>query len=131
MTHFDAPLNRGITLTLEQTTWWYAQDGYPVRVVDMELEYLTNLLAFLRRRAAHLQTRARYHRAHVAAARGTPPSFRRELDAVAPLDWLNDRPLIHALEERRRRLTSVDGEVVSTAADLPPATQPRLAGGKP
>lgn len=122
-----APPNPGITHTLEQETWWYARDGMPVRVADMDPAYLVNLLAFLRRRASWLWWHRRwvdeYGAVHAPRERGlvvapgaalAPDA--RERDA---LDWLNARPLVRALEAALRRATAVDGEVVATLGGVP------------
>lgn len=101
-------------LTLEQVEWWYDADGYPQRVVELETEHLANLLPYLRRRATQLRDHRRWWETYVSVGPEAPSRApaSRELDARGALDWLNDRPLVRALEAELRRRGAVDGEVL-------------------
>lgn len=104
---------RSIVDVLDQDEWWYAADGFPVRVDNMDIGYLRNLVTYLERHATHLRDRALWWETYNLTDEDEAiRRWRHEVDARSSLDWLNDRPLLRALRARLRRLSSVDGEVV-------------------
>ncbi len=112
--------------TLEQEEWWFGRDGQPHRVAEMNQEYRLTLLAFLRRRADDLRRQRLWYELYgIDTAPSTRARWVRELATRTALDWLNDRPLVRALERAVARHDALDGEVV--AADDAPRGVPHLA----
>lgn len=103
---------------LEQTEFWYGQDRFPYRIESMEQSHRVNVLAFVRRRAEQIAV-ARLWREFVTME-GAPDEVLAEWSCQLepdPLDWLNSRPLVRALEAavaayEMRSGDVVDGEVV-------------------
>jgi hypothetical protein len=122
------PTNPGLVPTLEQTTWWFGQDGRPYQVADMDVEHLRNLLAYLRRHASRLRDHRRwwesYHTTESEDALRARQS--RELADRSDADWLRDRPLVRALEAELRRRDAVDAEVVDVSEVALPETRPSV-----
>lgn len=107
--------------TLEQDEWWYAQDGMPVRVADMEHAYVMNLLAFLRRGAVRLYRHALWRELQQIDREDIHSIRVREWGRQLPEDpaaWLERRPLVRVLEHRLRLFGSVDGDVVTVMGEL-------------
>lgn len=98
---------------LEQEEMWYGQDGYPYRLSEMEQSHRYNVLRFLRRRAEHLYDRKDWLE---FKRMGNAPddvfeSFMRERErsiGCDPLEWLNSRPLVLALERHIRLHESIN-----------------------
>jgi len=114
--------------TLEQDEWWYAQDGLPVRLADMELEYLENLLAYLRRGADRLWR----HRLWAELSplfvrlgygrRDAAQLIAETLDRWSyslpepPEAWLERRPLVARLQHLILEYGTLEGELVPEPA---------------
>lgn len=122
------PVNPGVDALLEQTERWFGTDGYPYLVATMETEHVRNLLAFLRRRAPGLLQRRHWFETYVSGFDEAQllDRWSRELDAGSALDWLNQRPLVRALEAELRRRDSVDGEVLRPLGDVDPVQRDRV-----
>jgi hypothetical protein len=109
---------------LEQTEFWFGQDRRPYRIEDMEQSHRVNVLAFLRRRVDSLAT-SRLWREFVEmedAPDDVLKQWSNQLES-SPLDWLNSRPLVRALEAAVaahdiRSGDVVDGEVVPPRAEI-------------
>ncbi len=112
----------GITETLAQDEWWYAQDGLPVHLDDMELEYLENLLAYLRRGAGRLRRHAlwREYLAAMKAGHGSEATLRRWERALEddPTAWLERRPLVARLRHLIAVYGALDAEAVAEPAEV-------------
>lgn len=109
-----------IVETLEQEEMWYGQDGFPYRVAEMELSHVTNVLAFLRRRADDLLARRRWYESVMERRYGKcddgcwhPTGIE---DSAAA--WLERRPLVKALKYELVLRDTVDGEVVDVKGEL-------------
>lgn len=102
--------------TLEQDEWWYAQDGLPVRLADMELEYLENLLAYLRRGAARLLRHHLYREVYRLpfTREAEVAAWLRDQRALedAPEAWLERRPLVTRLRHLILEYGTLEGELV-------------------
>lgn len=103
--------------TLEQTEWWFGEDGYPHRLTEMEQKHRINVIRMLWRRAAQLYERSIWREEqmlinapdevlhHYEAQRA------RELPA-SPEEWLRSRPLFQELQRLIRRYDAIDAEVL-------------------
>lgn len=124
-----APRNPGVDALLDQTEWWFGSDSFPYRVTHMDTEHIRNLLAYLRRHANQYLTRRRYLDLDAFGAEDQEAllaRWSRELDGRSALDWLNERPLLRALEAELRRRDSIDGEVVPNEPTLPRTLGPSV-----
>lgn len=110
--------------TLEQGEWWYGQDSFPYRVVEMDTEHIGNVLRWLRRRANQL--RMQHHWDEFLEHHDLPDedagpeselAFVKWLGASSELDvdphaWLEQRPLVKALKYTLIMRDTLDADVV-------------------
>jgi hypothetical protein len=104
--------------TLDQTEWWYGQDGYPYRLTEMEQSHRINVVNFLLRRARNIYERHQWLEFRVM--QNAPEEVFNEWmhqyeRAVSsePEEWLKRTPLMQALDKLIKDHDTVDGEVVS------------------
>lgn len=106
--------------TLEQEEMWYGQDGRPYLIAEMETSHVSNVLAFLRRRADDLVRHEAWYEVNRASLNEQRAILERWRTVIQddPASWLKRRPLVRALEHELRRRGTVDGEVVEVAGEL-------------
>jgi hypothetical protein len=89
--------------TLEQTEYWYGQDGRPYVVAEMEQSHRVNVLAFLERRARSLMEHARWREQSMILRHAPDDVFDAYIDQCAssiegnPEDWLDSKPFVQNL----------------------------------
>jgi hypothetical protein len=82
---------------------WYGQDGFPYKIKEMEQSHRINVVNFLRRRAVQLYDRKTW-REFKAMERAPEDVFNQWMAerewaiSQSPEQWLNEQPLIKALE---------------------------------
>lgn len=121
--------------TLEQTEYWYGQDGFPYRLTEMEQSHRINVLAFLRRRARNIYERHQWAELKVMETApddvfaGWEAENERRLNSD-PVEWLNSMPLMQELERLVKAEDTIDGEVVTNeVATTQPSPPPGGYGG--
>lgn len=102
MSEIDLPvINQGET--------WTDASGITHQIADMEPRYCRNVIAFLQRRVDEItwvvglsMARTRLPDEDTQAYLDVTASIDREYDRMAddPIAWLNDKPLIKALQQR-------------------------------
>ena len=124
------PRGTPVTWFLEQETYWRGQDGRPYRVETMDQEHRVALLAYLRRSAARLREHALWVELDLIPGLDVDNlgDLAPQLGSTSALAWLNDRPLIGALERAVARHEALDGEVVPNARELDSRGQLRSGG---
>jgi hypothetical protein len=103
-----------IVNTLKQSEFWYAQDGMPYRLADMEPSHRHNVLAFLKRRATDLYAHMLWQ---------ASDAVEEDLGAMIaitedPEEWLSRTILVQELERLIRLDGSVDGEFIEPREEL-------------
>lgn len=102
MSHIDLSV-------LNQDETWTDATGTVHQIADMEARYCRNVIAFLQRRVDEITwvvglsiARAGLPDEHTQAYLDVTESIDREYDRIHddPLAWLNDKPLIKALQQR-------------------------------
>jgi hypothetical protein len=89
--------------TLEQTEYWYGQDGRPYLVEHMEQSHRVNVLNFLERRARNLMEHARWREQNAAARSLSREDYEAYIDQCMatidgnPVDWLDSKPFVQNL----------------------------------
>lgn len=105
--------------TLQQTEMWYAQDGMPYRLVDMEPSHRFNVLGFLKRRAQNLVGHRNWQ--DLQSLFGAPDevfdAWMHQIEEPADR-WLARQPLVVELERLCRLDGSMEGEVVESKGEL-------------
>jgi hypothetical protein len=105
--------------TLQQTEMWYGQDDFPYRIDEMEQSHRYNVRNFLLRRAEHLYNRQvwREFRTMERAPEDVFDAWMAENEhslPTSPALWLNNTPLMKALEQAIKNHGTIDGEVVDS-----------------
>lgn len=102
--------------TLKQDEMWYAQDGMPFRLTDMEPSHRFNVLAFLSRRAKNLMAHRDWQEL-LGAPDEIIDQWAHQIDED-PQKWLARQPLVQELVRLCRIDGSIDGELVETKEEL-------------
>jgi hypothetical protein len=115
--------------TLRQDVWWYGQDSFPYRVIEMETQHLVNVLEWLRRRANALRLQHYWDEFleyndldDYDVGSETESAFIRWLGTqpvldVNPVDWLERTPFVQALKHTLALRGTVDGVVVDVRVE--------------
>jgi hypothetical protein len=118
-----------IVETLQQTEWWYGEDGFPYRLDEMELTHLWNVVNWLTRRGKQLRRQHYWaeflefngieegcHEVSVRLAFHEWLRGQRELESD-PTVWLDGTPLVRALRRELLTRATTDGDVVGVHYD--------------
>lgn len=118
-----------IVETLRQDEWWYGQDSFPYRVVEMETSHIGNVLEWLRRRANQLRLQHYWDEFleyndldDLDVGPNTEHDFIKWLGANPALEtdarrWVEQTPLVKALKYTLLLRGSVDGDVVGVRTE--------------